>query len=100
RNLGIVPAFAQRGDDAVRRFEPEIGADERIVDLIKRRGVEPALGDEIRNGAQRRGTAPEPAGETLPPLAPAFRGLGGRFAVGGTVLLTVLHPAPVIAVSA
>ena len=90
-------ALAQRRDDTVRRFEPEIGANERVIDLIERCSVELALGDEVRDRAQRRGTALEAAGQPMPPLALSFGGFSGfRCTIGWTVL----HRAPVIAVSA
>ena len=54
RDRGVVAAFAQRRGDAVRGFEPEIGADQRVLDLFQRRIVELALGDEIGD----RGRAP------------------------------------------
>ena len=54
RDRGVVAAFAERVRDPVRGADAEIGADQRIVDLLERRLVELALGDEIGD----RGRAP------------------------------------------
>ena len=81
----------------MRRELAKIGANERVIDLVENSGVEPALGDEVRDGAERRGAAFEPAGEAHPPLA---LGLGSCGGFRDAVVWTVLHAAPVIAVSA
>ena len=83
----VVAAVAERGGDAARGVEPEIGADQHVLDLGDGCGIELALGDEIGDGAaERRRRALEPAGQAPPPIAFCF-------------CHAVVHAAPVIAVS-
>jgi hypothetical protein len=69
------------------------------VDFLKRRLVEQPLGDEVGNGAKRRGTALEAARKTFPSIAARF-GRADCPAVDRIVLRSFVHAALVIAVSA
>ena len=63
-------AFAERNGNSVGGVEAEIGANEHILDLANRRGIELALGEKVGNSAaERRGRALEPAVKAPPPTA-------------------------------
>src|SRR5262249_29015625 len=68
RDRLVVTSFAHRGGDSRRALDAEIGADQHLLDVVEHRLVEPALGDEIGDGAaDRRRRALETAAEPLPP---------------------------------
>ncbi len=91
RGAGPKAGKAQRGGDLARGVDAEIGANEHVLDLVDRRRIELAFEHDFRDGfAKRRGAALEPAGQAPPPI---FR------RCGRAVCRTVLHAAPVIAVS-
>jgi hypothetical protein len=44
-------AFTECDSNAVRSVKPEIGANEHVLNLADRFGIELALGEEVGNGA-------------------------------------------------
>src|SRR5262249_2122823 len=64
----VVPAFAYRRGDSRRRLDAEIGANERILDFIEHRLVEPTPDHQIADSTPHRGgRPPETSTEPLPP---------------------------------
>src|SRR5438445_53212 len=64
----VVAPLAHGGRYLGRAVDPEIGADQHLLNLVEHRAVELALDDEIGDGAaDRGGGALEPAAQALPP---------------------------------
>ena len=78
-DLLVVAAGGDRLADAGGGGDAEIGADQRVFQLLDHGGIEPALGDEIGDRAADRGRgAPQSGAQPLPPACPA----GFGFLVG------------------
>src|SRR5581483_5073319 len=67
-DLLVVAAFADRGRDARRGVDAEVGADQELFQLLERRAIELALRHQVRKrGSNRRRGAFQPARKPSPP---------------------------------
>jgi len=85
RHRRVVTADPDRGRDLGGGRDAEVGADQQLLELLDRAGVELALADEVGDGAaDRRGRPPQPGREPAPP-ARFRRGIliGAVIHVGG-----------------
>ena len=69
----------------VRGVEPEIGTKQKVLEILERRCIELALGEEVADARRKAdGRAPEPFSEATPPGARGFivtrNSLAGYFA--------------------
>ena len=68
--IASVASRRDRAGDARRGVEPEIGTKQKVLEILERRCIELALGEEVADARRKAdGRAPEPFLEATPPGA-------------------------------
>ena len=79
RDLAVETALRQRLRDARRRWQAKVGAQQHVLEIVERRGVEPPFGEDVGDAlAERPGRARQAVAQALPPRAFRLRGKGSE----------------------